>query len=80
MLATGAGQISTVIARRVGFGKKIILGGKKKENAEGNTFRIFNPQNQAFMRSQDYRFRFGSCPIEEETDICGAQYIPKRIN
>ena len=34
MLVTGAGQISMAIARRIGFGKKIILGDKKKENAE----------------------------------------------
>ncbi len=34
MLVTGAGQISMAIARRVGFGKKIILGDKKKENAD----------------------------------------------
>ena len=33
MLVTGAGQISMAIARRVGFGKKIILGDKKIENA-----------------------------------------------
>ncbi len=32
-LVTGAGQISMAIARRVGFGKKIILGDKKIENA-----------------------------------------------
>ncbi len=34
MLVTGAGQLSMAIARRIGFGKKIILGDKKKENAE----------------------------------------------
>ena len=34
MLVTGAGQISMAIARRIGFGKKIILGDKKKENAD----------------------------------------------
>ena len=34
MLVTGAGQISMAIARRVGFGKKIILGDKRIENAE----------------------------------------------
>ncbi|MBO7725741.1 MAG: SDR family oxidoreductase [Thermoguttaceae bacterium] len=34
MIVTGAGQISMAIARRVGFGKKIILGDKKIENAE----------------------------------------------
>ena len=33
MLVTGAGQIGMAIARRVGFGKKIILGDKKIENA-----------------------------------------------
>lgn len=30
---TGAGQISMAIARRIGCGKKIILGDKKIENA-----------------------------------------------
>ena len=34
MLVTGAGQISMAISRRTGFGKKIILGDKKIENAE----------------------------------------------
>ena len=33
MLVTGAGQISMAIARRTGFGKKIILGDRKIENA-----------------------------------------------
>ena len=33
MLVTGAGQISLAIARRIGFGKKIILGDKNIENA-----------------------------------------------
>lgn len=33
MLVTGAGQISMAIARRIGHGKKIILGDKKIENA-----------------------------------------------
>jgi len=34
MLVTGAGQISMAIARRVGFGKKIILGDKCMKNCE----------------------------------------------
>ena len=34
MLVTGAGQISMAIARRIGFGKKLILGDKKIENAK----------------------------------------------
>ena len=33
MLVTGAGQISMAVARRIGLGKKIILGDKKVENA-----------------------------------------------
>lgn len=34
MILTGAGQIGMAIARRVGHGKKIILGDKKPENAQ----------------------------------------------
>lgn len=34
MLWAGAGQIGMAIARRTGFGKKIIVGDKRKENAE----------------------------------------------
>ena len=34
MILTGAGQIGMAIARRMGYGKKIILGDKKLENAE----------------------------------------------
>lgn len=34
MIVTGAGQISMAIARRMGYGMKIIMGDKKKENAE----------------------------------------------
>lgn len=34
MLLAGAGQIGMAIARRTGFGKKIIVGDKKREPAE----------------------------------------------
>ena len=34
ILLVGAGQIGMAIARRMGFGKKIVVGDKKKENAE----------------------------------------------
>ena len=34
LLLTGAGQIGMAIARRVGFGKKIVLGDKSMKNAE----------------------------------------------
>ncbi|MBP5700112.1 MAG: SDR family NAD(P)-dependent oxidoreductase, partial [Methanobrevibacter sp.] len=34
VLLTGAGQIGMAIARRIGFGKKIVIGDKSIENAE----------------------------------------------
>lgn len=34
MILTGAGQIGMAIARRVGFGKKIVIGDKNLRNAE----------------------------------------------
>lgn len=37
MIVTGAGQISLAIARRIGFGKKIILGDKNIKNCETMT-------------------------------------------
>lgn len=41
VLWTGAGQIGMAIARRIGFGKKIILGDKSLKNAQ-NTAKIMN--------------------------------------
>lgn len=35
MIVTGAGQISMAIARRMGYGKKIVLGDKNLSHAEG---------------------------------------------
>ncbi|MCI8388964.1 MAG: SDR family oxidoreductase [Clostridiales bacterium] len=34
LILTGAGQIGIAIARRMGYGKKIIIGDRRKENAE----------------------------------------------
>ena len=34
MLLTGAGQIGMAIARRMGYGMKIVMGDKKLENAQ----------------------------------------------
>ncbi|OUQ75864.1 short-chain dehydrogenase [Massilimicrobiota sp. An105] len=34
MIVTGAGQISMAIARRIGYGKKVIMGDKRIENAK----------------------------------------------
>lgn len=41
MILTGAGQIGMAIARRMGYGKKIVVGDKKMENAE-DVVRIMN--------------------------------------
>ena len=41
MLVTGAGQIGMALARRTGFGKKMILGDKSLKNAE-NIAKIMN--------------------------------------
>lgn len=41
MILTGAGQIGMAIARRVGYGKKIVIGDKSRENAE-NISEIMN--------------------------------------
>ena len=34
MLVTGAGQISMAVTRRIGYGKKIVLGDKSRQNCE----------------------------------------------
>ena len=34
VILTGAGQIGMAIARRIGFGKKIVIGDKSMKNAE----------------------------------------------
>lgn len=43
MILTGAGQIGMAIARRMGYGMKIVIGDKKRENAEA----IVGIMNQA---------------------------------
>ena len=37
MILTGAGQIGMAVARRMGYGKKIIIGDKSKTSAENIT-------------------------------------------
>lgn len=41
MILTGAGQIGMAIARRIGYGKKIVIGDKRMENAQA-TAQIMN--------------------------------------
>lgn len=43
IILTGAGQIGMAVARRIGYGKKIIIGDKNIENAQN----ICNTMNMA---------------------------------
>lgn len=56
MIVTGAGQIGMAIARRTGFGMKIILGDKKLENAE----RIAQTMNEAGFDVEPVMMDLGS--------------------
>ena len=49
MIVTGAGQISMAIARRVGYGKKIVMGDKNIQNAN----KIAKIMNQAGFDVED---------------------------
>lgn len=64
MIVTGAGQIGMAIARRIGCGKKIILGDKKPENAAA----IAKTMNEA---------GFDVMPLE--TDIASRESIKSLI-
>jgi NADP-dependent 3-hydroxy acid dehydrogenase YdfG len=48
MILTGAGQIGLAIARRIGYGKKIVIGDKKRENVQAIS-KIMNDAMQALM-------------------------------
>ena len=54
MIVTGAGQISMAIARRIGYGKKIILGDKNKEHAN----QIAKIMNEAGFDVLPFEFLF----------------------
>ena len=61
MIVTGAGQISMAIARRVGFGKKIVLGDKNPKNCE-TIAKIMTPIYERKFYPCSYGFRPGrSC-------------------
>lgn len=64
MIVTGAGQIGMAIARRMGYGKKIILGDKKPENAQA----IAKTMNEA-----------GFDVLPMETDIASRESIQSLI-
>lgn len=56
LLLTGAGQIGMAIARRIGYGHKIVLGDKKLENAQA----IADIMNHAGFNVEPYEMDLGS--------------------
>ena len=64
MILTGAGQIGMALARRMGYGRKIVIGDKKMENAEA----ISNTMNEA---------GFDTVPVE--MDLSSRESIMKLI-
>lgn len=64
MILTGAGQIGMAIARRMGYGMKIVIGDKKPENAEA----VSQTMNEA---------GFDTVPLE--TDLSSRESIMKLI-
>lgn len=64
MILTGAGQIGMAIARRMGYGKKVVIGDKKMENAEA----ISKTMNEA---------GFDTVPVE--MDLSSRESIMKLI-
>lgn len=65
MILTGAGQIGIAIARRMGYGKKIVIGDKKTENAQAIS-KIMNDAG------------FDTVPME--TDISSRESIKNLIS
>lgn len=65
MIVTGAGQIGMAIARRVGFGKKLVLGDNNVKNVE-NIAKIMNDAGydvEPFEMDLSYREdMFAKCP------------------
>ncbi len=86
MIVTGAGQISMAIARRMGYGKKIILGDKKENNAQA----VAEIMNQAGFDVEPFVMDMSSrnsiqAMVQKATEygevkylICGAGVSPSQ--
>ena len=57
MILTGAGQIGMAIARRMGYGMKIVVGDKKIENAQT----ISKIMNEAVLDAVPVEMDLSSC-------------------
>ena len=86
MLVTGAGQISMAIARRMGYGKKIILGDKNENNAQAVS-KIMNQSGfdvEPFMMDMSSRTSIQAM-VQKATEygevkalVCGAGVSPSQ--
>ena len=86
MIVTGAGQISMAIARRMGYGKKIILGDKNENNAQA----IAEIMNQAGFDVEPFVMDMSSrnsiqAMVQKATEygevkalVCGAGVSPSQ--
>jgi len=86
MIVTGAGQISMAIARRMGYGKKIILGDKNENNAQA----IAKIMNQAGFDVEPFVMDMSSrnsiqAMVQKATEygevkalVCGAGVSPSQ--
>lgn len=71
MILTGAGQIGMAIARRMGYGKKIIIGDKKIENAK-TTAKILNDAGFDVMALEmDLASRTSILSLISKAEHCG---------
>ncbi|WP_407399048.1 SDR family oxidoreductase [Anaerovibrio sp.] len=86
MIVTGAGQISMAIARRMGYGKKIILGDKNENNAQAVS-KIMNQSGfdvEPFVMDMSSRTSIQSM-VQKATEygevkalVCGAGVSPSQ--
>ena len=70
MILTGAGQIGMAIARRMGFGKKIVIGDKNLENAR--TISVWNRSSfgGSGQGDQGRRYRRDNLQPERPQNAC----------
>lgn len=71
LVLTGAGQIGMAIARRVGFGMKIIIGDKKKKNAESIADIMNKAGFDAMPEEMDLSSKDSIMSLIETANHCG---------
>lgn len=66
MILTGAGQIGMAIARRMGYGKKLLVGDKKPENAQRITTILNEAGFDAVPAEMDLSSRRSIHPLSQK--------------